>query len=123
MSSAKRGAARQKGGSITTLYQDFERAVAFYNAMPKDKDGPKFDRAVDRAARIAEKIAVQPAASVAEMLLKIRVAAWDIGDMRYEHLEDLDGWKPTRFSPGLEHQVLASLRADLSHVVFVAGGR
>jgi hypothetical protein len=47
------------------------------------------------------------------MLLKIRVATWDFGTMRFTRLEELDAWTPGRFDEGGEYEALASLREDL----------
>jgi len=98
--------------SIRSLYAKFERAEAAYRAIP-DTEEKRWERALDKAIRLARQIVRAPATNVAEMLLKIRIAAWDIGDTKYERLEELDRWKPTRLSRGAQYDALATLRDDL----------
>src|SRR6266705_42482 len=108
----------RKHRSITDWYRDFERAHAAYQGIT-DTEGTgkiRWERLLDQCARIARRIVNARADNVGEMLLKIRVAVWDIGDIKYQRLEDLDRWRPTRFSPGAEHDALASLRDDLRRV-------
>ena len=103
--------------SITQLYADFERAHAAYRAVT-DTEGAgqrQYETALDKTVRLAERIADLPADSVAECLLKIRVALWDMG-CRYQDLTDLDTWRPgedTLACSEVEHHALVSLRADL----------
>ena len=101
--------------SIKSLYTQFEEAEAAYKAVPEAEE-KRWQRALDKQIRLARQIVRAPAADVAEMLLKVRVAAWDIGDLKYERLEELDGWKPTRLSRGAEYDALATLREDLKRL-------
>jgi hypothetical protein len=67
--------------TVTKLYADFERAHAAYRAIT-DSEGAgqrRYEVALDKTARLAMRIADAPAASVAEMILKVRVALWDMG--------------------------------------------
>jgi hypothetical protein len=101
--------------SVTDLYKLFEAAHAAYKAIPDSEEAGKkgWERALNKADCLANLIAKAPAYNVTEMLLKIRVAAWNIGDTKYKRLEDLDRWKPGLFSNGAEYETLASLRGDL----------
>ena len=109
---ARKPAARSAGVTITTLYTEFEKAHTAYRAIP-DAEEKRWERALAKVCRLAAKIVRTPALDITEMLLKIRVAAWEIGDTRYEQLEELDSWKPTRYSREGEYHALASLRDDL----------
>lgn len=97
--------------SITSLYADFERAAAAYVSIP-DAEQKRWERALAKADKIAKQIVKMPAATVDEMLLKIRVTGWSVG-ARYKELEELDNWQPDRFTKGEEFDALVSLRGDL----------
>jgi len=104
--------------TITELYARFEKAEAAYRAVPdtEGKGKEPWERALDKAVGLADRIVRAPANSVAEILLKRRVAIWDIGEKKYERLEELDRWRPTRLSQGAEYHALATLRDDLSRL-------
>jgi hypothetical protein len=120
---ARRAAAPAKDVSITALYAEFERADATCKAIPSEKE-KEWVRALEIACKLAEKIASLPAANLGEMLLKIRIAAWDCG-VPHANLEDLDLWQPSGDScrNGLEYEVLASLRADLDRLRVSTGAQ
>jgi hypothetical protein len=106
--------------TVTQLYASFQRAHAAYRAVV-DHEGAgqrEYDVALNKAARLALKIAGTPANSIAEALLKIRVALWDVGS-RYQDLADLDTWRPgtdVLSSSECEHHALVSLRDDLARL-------
>jgi hypothetical protein len=110
--------AAQRGGeimpdgdtTISALYKVFEQAVRSYLAIPSAEDKEKFERGLDEAAAIAERIVRLPAADINDMLVKIRMVAWDRGE-RFTSLAELDLWEPE--DEGLEFDALVSLRDDL----------
>jgi hypothetical protein len=95
--------------SIGDLYHQFEKAHAAYNTIPVGQQ-MRWEPALDKAIAIAEQIADAPAETIDEMLLKIRIAGWDLG-VQCKRLEDLDFWKPRH--GGAEQVVLVTLREDL----------
>jgi hypothetical protein len=108
------------GQTVTQLYGRFVRAHATMSAdnspsrkLPAKLKQSAFDRKVARCAALAAAIEEAPAFSIAEMLLKIKVAGWDIG-IPHKTLDDLDNWQPDGFiASGGECFALASLRDDL----------
>jgi hypothetical protein len=96
--------------TISALYKEFEQAVTSYLAIPSAEDKEKFERGLDEAAAIAERIVRRPAADINDMLVKIRMVAWDRGE-RFTSLAELDLWEPE--AEGLEFDALVSLRDDL----------
>ena len=99
--------------SISDLYKDLERAVTTTLAIPSDREyEPMNNRAVRKCCLIAKKLARTRAASIDEMLLKIKVAGWSAGAKF--NLEDCDRWTPREIGvEGDEFDVLVSLREDL----------
>ena len=133
-----RGAAKVTP-SIPELYSDFECALAAARTIPDTTEAnrKRWERAVAKSDRIAKQIVRAPAASVNEMILKIRVVGWSVGiackpmrdlfrkpvradDENLRHvrrsLEALDGWKPHGFTKGEEFDALVSLRHDLQRL-------
>jgi hypothetical protein len=107
--------------SLPQLYAQLERATSIVRAWPAATDPnastTAFDRAVDKCCRIAEKIAVAPARNVAEILIKLRVAAWQAANgPAAKSLADLDHWYPGEFEKGAEWHTLASVRDDLVRI-------
>jgi hypothetical protein len=110
------------GPSITDLYQEFEPAHAAYRAMPDSAANKPFDRAVAKACRVADQIVKTPAKTVDEMILKLRIAVWDVGDCKYESLEELDRWTPAPSTKGAEYKAIASLQWDLQRLKVSSSG-
>jgi hypothetical protein len=107
--------------SITELYAMFVKvhdscrvAEVELNAVGEGGAAQKeFERLLEKCSRIARRLVRTPAADIDEILLRLRVTAWDIGHFRYARLEDLDRWRPDRFSKGIEYEALAATRDDL----------
>jgi hypothetical protein len=97
--------------SITALYSRFEKADSTMRAISED-DEETFEPAVEQTCALGNRIAVSRAASIEEMLLKIRVAIWAAGFVRYGRLEELDQWEPDEDCDD-GYRVLVSLRRDL----------
>ncbi|SRR5579871_6027761 len=95
--------------TIPALYRKFEAAVAAMHAVRKHES--KFNRAVDRATAIADELIATPAASIDEMLLKIRLAGWRAG-IPHKTLDELDRWKFPCTSIGDGGETLVALRKD-----------
>jgi hypothetical protein len=110
----------KRAPSVPELYVQFERAHAAYQAIPSaigDKlSNPAFDRAVEKCARVADRIAKAPASTVAEILIKLRVAAWSADNGTGQSLSRLDYWQPRRLNPGAEWATLATVRDDLERM-------
>jgi hypothetical protein len=102
--------------SITDLYAQFVRAHDAHRAVEACPEGgaeqKEFERLLKRCCGIAERLMKAPATSIDEMLLRLRVCAWDGAEMKYTRLEELDRWRPTT-SDGAEYQVLFAIRCDL----------
>lgn len=97
--------------SIVALYSRFEKADATMRATPED-DEKAFEPAVEQTCALGNRIAMSRAASIEEMLLKIRVAIWAAGFVQYGRLEELDQWEPDEDCDD-GYRVLVSLRRDL----------
>jgi hypothetical protein len=100
-----------KSLSITDLYKNFEAALAAADAVPDIPAGQStepFDRKVEKCSAIAYKIVQQPAQTVAEMLLKIRVAGWCADFPRSQ----LDHWQAND-QDNAELHLIVSPRGDL----------
>jgi hypothetical protein len=110
--------------SISGLYRDFEQLWAASQAIPDttDAERQRWECVMAKCSRIASQIVKASASNIDEMLIKIRVAAWDIGDAweksdlshkSQKHLEELDRWTPSQQLKGAEYHALVSLRGDL----------
>ena len=97
--------------SITALYSRFEKAYTTMRAISED-DEKAFEPAVEQTCALGNRIAISRAASIEEMLLKIRVAIWASGFVKYGRLDELDHWKPDEDCDD-GYRVLVSLRQDL----------
>jgi hypothetical protein len=101
--------------TITDLVLDFETAIAAIDAQPYPRSGTKkkqFDAAINKASELASRIVTMPAASIDEMLLKIRVAGWASGA-----LPPLHNWRSTGFIKTEALDCLVSLREDLRRML------
>jgi hypothetical protein len=102
--------------TITTLYREFEQALAALDAEPYSRDGTdqaKYDAALDRASDLCRRIVSTPAGPtdpIADMLMKIAAAGWG-GGLRPG--ESLDDWDAEEDTDAEEHVALVSIRADL----------
>ena len=107
--------------SITELYKSFEAAHADfsardrqYKAAPEDNFGPawRLERSITKCSRIGRQLIQTPAASIAEIQLKLRVVSWLHAEADYETLEELDHHMPT-VEETEASAVLAGVQADL----------
>lgn len=121
--------------SITALYTEFEAAhqkfrkawATLQTVGDLNVDGPEnksFSRACTKSNKIANQLVRTPAASMGEIMLKLRVVAWQEADISLEDsrlcstrpLEDFDQWL-ARGKPGPDREravhILAELQADL----------
>jgi hypothetical protein len=116
--------------SITTLYGEFETAHAVFfkylgeldAADAGNLDGAwhnKFERATSVCNKIANRIARAPAATLPEIMLKLRMVAWMESDVKYETLEELDHWR-AHGKPGPDAEeavhILSEIQEDLRRV-------
>jgi hypothetical protein len=107
--------------SIPDLYGQLERAYAVMQAQSKCQENTpehkRWQRTVDRVCRLAEKIATAPATNVAEVLIKLRVVAFDAGSVNPGGtdgaLADYDRWEPGNLDSGTQMEAIASIRNDL----------
>ena len=90
---------------------EVQRARMEANKAAIDTYEKAFARAHGRCSRIAHQIIMAPANSIAEMLVKIRVAIWN------EHiapLDEIDDWYPRgAFEKDYSVYALCALRDDL----------
>ena len=127
---ARAVSAGRQSRSISKLYNDFEKAHAAMNAVPPVKAGDDtkvFDRAASKCFRIARDIVKAPAQSLSDMLLKIHIAGFCTGTMRYKKLPDLDNWDASFNGKELggneELHCLVSLRNDIRGFRFLGWWR
>lgn len=103
--------------SITELYAQFDRKHAAMRAVPPDKENEmRFARAMDACSRIARKILATPAASDAELLLKLRVGIWNTAEFTYKTLPELDHIEVPRRYPAPALALIAALQRDLTRM-------
>lgn len=107
--------------SIPQLYAQLERAYAAMQALSKSEESSaenkRWERAVSRCCTLSDKIATAPASNVAEILIKLRVVAFDAGSMNpggtSGTLADYDRWEPGGLDNGTQYEAIASVRDDL----------
>lgn len=102
--------------NVTRLYGKFERAFAVMTAQKTSSPAAEkaFERKVRNCSNLAWAITKAPAANIAEMLLKIKIAGWAIGVPHKNKLDNLDNWQAGgMMAPGEECYTLTSLRDDL----------
>jgi len=98
--------------TITTLYREFERALAAMEALPYPRDGTgeaKYDAALELCTELCDRIVktrTDPANPIPEMLMKIAAAGCGNGTS-----EPLDRWTSCADMDIVD--CLVSLRADL----------
>jgi hypothetical protein len=109
--------------SVTTRYAEFETAHAIFyklNQMVNSEAPGHFDTAwhekfqgkITKCHKAATRVIKTPAASIAEILLKLRCVAWGHIDAEYETLDELDHMMPS-IEESEASFVLAGIQADL----------
>jgi hypothetical protein len=112
--------------TITQLYATFEAKVAAFNAIPANTDepgeisNPDFDKAVGRAVTAAWKIINTPAATFDDLLVKVRLGLWFVGQ---PPLDQLDTCVPSPSMATAGTEALAALREDLRRLRGVSAPR
>jgi hypothetical protein len=105
---------------IAQLYATFEAKVAAFNAIPADTDqpgeisNPDFDKAVERAAATAWKIINTPAPTLEDLLVKVRVGLWFVGQ---PPLDQLDTYVPSPSMATAGTEALCAVRGDLQRML------
>ena len=103
--------------SVTALNREFERARAAFKAIPPNEDKPsehkRWERALDRVDKIAHGLVATRAKTIAEMLIKARVIAWEVHGAE---VPDLSKWRPRSLDRMFETKALIALSHDLDRI-------
>ena len=103
--------------SVTALNREFERARAAFKAIPPNEDKPsehkRWERALDRVDKIAHGLVATRAKTIAEMLIKARVIAWEVHGAE---VSDLSKWRPRSLDRMFETKALIALSNDLDRI-------
>jgi hypothetical protein len=103
--------------SVTGLNREFERARAAFKAIPSNEDNPsehkRWERALDRVDKIAHGLVATRAKTIAEMLIKARVIAWEVHGAE---VSDLSKWRPRSLDRMFETKALIALSNDLDRI-------
>lgn len=123
-STARRASKTPPARSVTALYRDFEAVHAQLKSAQKELEGTdlnattpentRVERLIRKCHRAAAKVMEAPAASIPEILFKLRALAWGHLDAEHE-LEDLDHHMPIVEETQASH-ALASVQADLLRI-------
>lgn len=103
--------------SVTALNREFERSLAAFKAMPPSEDKPsehkRWERALDRVYKIAHGLVATRSKTIAEMLIKARVIAWEVHGTE---VSDLSKWRPRSLERTFEIKALIALSHDLDRI-------
>ena len=103
--------------SVTALNREFERARVAFKAIPSNEDNPsehkRWERALDRADKVARRLVATRSKTIAEMLIKARVIAWEVHSAE---VSDFSKWRPSSWDPTFEVKALIALGKDLSRI-------